>query len=152
MIDSALPEVTIQSDRAFTAAVLFLVASQLVGRAAISQAASGQEVGQQDALFGIEDLGRFGHEVDAAKDDGRGLNLHGRAGEVETVAGVVGDGLNLAFLIVVGENGGVVFGFEVGDFVEKVLHGEKSLFFVWRRTNPLIRKQFRRLTVRPPIF
>ena len=78
--------------------------------------------------------------MNAAKDDGGSLHFHGGAGEVEAVASVVGNGLDFAFLVVVGEDGGVVFGFKVGNLVEKVLHDKQSLFFVWRRTNPLERK------------
>ena len=90
-----------------------LIAGQLVGRAALGQAATGLQVGQQHALVGIEHLGRLGHEVDAAKDDGRGRDLGGGAGQFQAVAGEVGQLLDLAVLVVVGEDGGVVACLEV---------------------------------------
>ena len=45
--------------------------------------------------------------MDAAKDDGPGLHLGGRAGQLEAVAGEVGQFLDFAFLVIVGEDGGV---------------------------------------------
>ncbi len=48
----------------------FLIARQLVGGAAVGQAATGLQIRQQHALVGVENLGRLGHEMHAAKDDG----------------------------------------------------------------------------------
>src|SRR5207247_5440969 len=73
----------------------FLEAGELVGRAAIGEAAPGEQVGHEDAAGRVEDLGRFGHEVNAAEDDGAGLHLGGGAGEIQAVAGDVGQLLDL---------------------------------------------------------
>ena len=59
---------------------------------------------QQHGLFRAEDLGRLGHEVDAAEDDQvrRGAaRLHR---EPERIAGEIGDVLDLGDLVVVGED------------------------------------------------
>ena len=60
--------------------------------------------------------------MDAAEDDGVGLHLRGGAGQLQAVAGEVGQFLDVAFLVVVGQDGGVFLGFEVTDFVEEIGH------------------------------
>src|SRR5262249_39298279 len=74
----------------------FLVAGELGGGAAVGQAAPGLQVGQQDTLAGVEDLRRLGHEVDAAEDDGGGVDRGRGAGQLEAVAGEVGQLLDFA--------------------------------------------------------
>src|SRR5262249_41656838 len=113
-----------------------LVAGQLPRRAALRQAAAGLQVGQQHALVGVEDLGGLRHEVDAAEDDGRRLHGGGDAGQLQAVAGVVGQFLDFAVLVVVGEDGGVFAVLQARDFRQEVYHGRVSLFLVWRRNNP----------------
>ena len=46
---------------------------ELVGRAAVLEAAAGVHVGQHDDLVGRQDLGGLGHEADAAKGDHVGV-------------------------------------------------------------------------------
>jgi hypothetical protein len=50
--------------------------------------------------------------VDAAKDDRRVVDLGRLAGQLEAVAGDVGQFLDFAFLVVVGEDDGVLAGLE----------------------------------------
>src|SRR5262249_48291937 len=74
---------------------------------------------------------RLGHEVDAAEDDGRLVHLGRLAGQLEAVAGDVGQLLNLTLLIVVGEDDRVFAGLEGADFVDDVGH-ERGPCFVNR--------------------
>src|SRR5262249_55217395 len=57
----------------------FLIASELLGRATFGETASGLQIGQQNALIGIQDLCRLGHEMHAAENDRRRGNLRGLA-------------------------------------------------------------------------
>src|SRR6185312_6763075 len=82
----------------------FLIACQFVGGAAIGQAASCLQVRQQNALVGVEYLGRLGHEMHAAENDGRSFYLRGLARQFQTVAGEVGQFLDFAVLVVVSED------------------------------------------------
>ena len=72
----------------------------------VGHRAAGVEVGQDHLLVGAgEDVGRLGHEVDAAEDDELGLRLvGGDAGQAEGVAPGVGPGHHLVALVVVAED------------------------------------------------
>jgi hypothetical protein len=64
---------------------------ELLGRAAVLEAASGVHVGQHDDLFGAEDLRGLGHEFDAAKGDDLGIGLGRLARQIEAVADEIGE-------------------------------------------------------------
>ncbi len=66
--------------------------------------------------------------MDAAEDDGPGLHPGGGAGELEAVAGEVGEFLDVTFLVVVGEDRGVLFALELLDFLNDVEHGRDPCF------------------------
>ena len=104
--------------------------------AAIGQAATGPEVGQEDPLVGVEHLGRLGHEVDPAEDDGPGVNPGRRPGQLEAVAGDVGQLLDLAFLVIMGQDRGVLALLEGEDLVVDVGHGGLFLVFYVAEEEP----------------
>ena len=89
------------------AGVLGLPRPQLLGGDRLGQAAPGPLVGDQDRLVVGEDLRRLGHEVDAAEDDRRRLDVGRDPRQPERVADVVGDLLDLRQLVVVGQDHGV---------------------------------------------
>ena len=95
-------------------------ASSSGGGAGLLERATGVGVGQDDDLAGVHDLGGFRHEVDAAEDDDIGVGGLGLIGEAERVADVVGDILDVAGLIVVGEDDGVAFFLEGEDFLLEI--------------------------------
>ena len=72
----------------------------------VGHRAAGVEVGEDHLLVGPgEDVGRLGHEVDAAEHDELGLGLvGGDAGQPEGVAPGVGPGHHLVALVVVAED------------------------------------------------
>jgi hypothetical protein len=90
------------------------------GGAAIGEAATGAEVGQEHPLVVVEHLGRLGHEMDAAEDDRPGIHLGGRPGQLEAVARDVGEILDLPLLVIMGEDRGIFALFEGEDFVVNV--------------------------------
>ena len=89
------------------AGMLGLPRPELLGGDRLGEAAAGPLVGDQHRLVVAQDLGRLGHEVDAAEHDRRGVDLGGDAGQPERVADVIGDVLDLGQLVVVGEDHGV---------------------------------------------
>ena len=72
----------------------------------VGHRAAGGEVGQHHLLLGAgEDVGRLGHEVHAAEDDVLGARASGRvAGQLEGVAGDVGELDDLVALVVVAQH------------------------------------------------
>ena len=80
---------------------------ELVGRAAVLEAAAGVHVGQDDDLLGRQDLGGLGHEADAAEGDDVGVGRLRLARQIEAVADEVGDVLDLGLLVIMGEDDGV---------------------------------------------
>jgi hypothetical protein len=64
----------------------------------------------------IEDLGGFGHKVDAAEDDHLRVGLRGRLREGKAVADMVGQVLHVGILIVVRQNDGVHLALQPRDF------------------------------------
>ena len=72
----------------------------------VGHRAAGIQVGEQHLLVGLgEDVGRFGHEVHAAKDDEVGLRAVCRdARQAERVAAHIGPGHDLVTLVVVAQN------------------------------------------------
>jgi hypothetical protein len=94
----------------------------------VGHGAAGAHVGKEDVLVVAgEDVGGFGHEVDAAEDDVLGLGeLGGFAGELEGVADDVGEADDIILLVVVAEDDEAVakLGFAGGDAVDEVALGE----------------------------
>ncbi len=72
----------------------------------VGHGAPGVEVGEEHLLVGAgQDVGRFGHEMDAAEDDELGLADLGRhAGEPEGVTAGVGPSHDVVALVVVPEH------------------------------------------------
>jgi hypothetical protein len=81
-----------------------LVAGQFVGWAGIGQGTTCFQVWQQHFLLRVEHLGGFGHEMHAAEDDDGGCHLRGFPGQFQGIARDVREFLNLAFLVIVGED------------------------------------------------
>ena len=77
---------------------------ELVGRAAVLEAAAGVHVGQDDDLFRRQDLRRLGHEADAAKGDHLGVGRGRLARQVEAVADEIGEVLDFGLLVIMGED------------------------------------------------
>src|SRR5260370_934092 len=75
-----------------------------------------------------EDLGRLGHEMDPAENDDRVGAPGGGPGQVQAVAGKVGQFLDFAFLVIMGQEGRVVAGLEFLNFGDDVLHGGVPCF------------------------
>ena len=78
----------------------------LVDGGHVGHRAAGGEVGQHHGLgVGGEDVGRLGHEVHAAEDDPLGIRPgRGLLGQLEGVAGDVGELDDLVALVVVAEH------------------------------------------------
>ena len=82
-------------------------------RAAFLQRTAGVLVRQNDGLAGIEDFGRFGHEMDAAKNDDLGPGFGRLLGKAEGIAHVIGHVLDFRHLVIVGQDDGVQAVFEL---------------------------------------
>ena len=80
---------------------------ELLGRAAVLQAAAGVHVGQDHDLVGRQDLRRLGHEADAAEGDDVGVGRLRLAAEIEAVADEIGNVLDFGRLVIMGEDDGV---------------------------------------------
>ena len=71
----------------------------------VGHGAAGVEVGEDHRLVVAgEDVGRLGHEVDAAEHDVLGRRVGGQAGQAEGVAPGVGPAHDLVALVVVAED------------------------------------------------
>jgi hypothetical protein len=83
------------------------------GRYHISHQTSCISTGDENALFGVHDLGAVGHKADAAKNDdilvGRACDLC----KLKTVAAMIGNKLDRKILIIMGENKGALFLFQL---------------------------------------
>ena len=88
---------------------------ELVRRAAVGERAAGLQIGHHDLARGVQDLGRLGHEVDAAEGDHVGFHLLGGLRELERVADEVGEVLDLGLLVVVGQDHGVALALDARD-------------------------------------
>ena len=93
---------------------------ELVGRAAVLEAAAGVHVGQDDDLFGRQDLRRLGHEADAAEGDHVGVGRRRLARQIEAVADEVGEVLDLRLLVIMREDHGVALVLQPLDLGEQV--------------------------------
>jgi len=94
-----------------------------VGGAPVREAAPRVQVGDDDALAGVEDLGGLCHEVHAAEGDDRGLGARRGLGQLEAVAHEVRQVLDLGLLVVVGQEHGVALLPEPGDLRQEVQGG-----------------------------
>ena len=101
----------------------------------VGHAASGGQVGQVDLdLVAREDVGRLGHEVDAAKDDrAAGPALGGELAQLEAVSPEIGEPDHLVLLIMVSQD------------QERVAH------LLLDREDPLLQLDVRQVAVRVQI-
>jgi hypothetical protein len=97
--------------------VLAFEGAEHFDRAAVDEGAAGIAVRDDDGAGGIEGLGGFGHEPDAAEGDDFAVEFPGFAGEFEAVADDVGEFLDLGFLVVVGEDDRVALALQREDLV-----------------------------------
>src|SRR6185503_1355588 len=93
---------------------------ELVGRAAVLQAAAGVHVGKNHRLFGRQDFRGLGHEANAAKGDHLGVGRRRLARQIEAVADKIREVLDLWLLVIMREDHGVAFAFQALDLGEKV--------------------------------
>ena len=94
--------------------------AEAIGRAAVGERAAGLHVGHHHDLVGVQDLRGLGHEVHAGEEDDVGVRLLGFLRELERVAEEVGDVLDVALLVVVGEQDRVALALEAADLVFEV--------------------------------
>ena len=80
---------------------------ELLGRTCIGEAAARRQVREHHDAARIEDLGRLGHEVNAAEHDHIGFGAGGAAGELERITNHIGDVLDGVVLVVMGQDHGV---------------------------------------------
>ena len=93
---------------------------ELVGRAAVLEAASGVHVGQDDGLLRREDFRRLRHEANAAEGDHLGVGLRRLARQIEAVADEVREVLDLRLLVIMREDHRVALAFQPLDLGEQV--------------------------------
>ncbi len=90
------------------------------GGAGLLERAASVGIGQDDDFPGVYDFRRFRHEMDAAEDDDIGLGGLGVVGEAERVADVICDVLDVAGLVIMGEDDGVPGLFQGEDFLLEI--------------------------------
>ena len=93
---------------------------ELVGRAAVLEAAAGVHVGQDHRLLGAQDLRGLGHEANAAERDHVGVGRRRLARQIEAVADEIGEVLDLRLLVIMGEDHRVALALEALDLGEQV--------------------------------
>ncbi len=93
---------------------------ELVGRAAVLEAAAGVHVGQDDDLLRRQDLRRLGHEADAAEGDHLGVGGRRLARQIEAVADEIGEVLDCRLLVIMGEDHRVALALQPLDLGEQV--------------------------------
>ena len=86
-----------------------------VGRARVLERAAGLVVGQHDPALGVQDLRRLRHEADTGEGDDVGLALLRAARELERVPHEVREVLDFLFLVVMGQEDGIVLSLESAD-------------------------------------
>ena len=91
----------------FGAGVFRLQCAQLRAGDHVRHRAAGCRLGDEHRLGRVEDLGRFGHKPHAAEDNHVSLDFRRTTGELQRIAGEVGDVLHLPPRVVVGEDHGV---------------------------------------------
>ena len=80
-------------------------------RTGFRKGAASVEIGQNDALSWVDDLGRLSHEVNAAEKNDLGVGLGRLITKPKRIADEIGHFLKFAHLIVVREDDGVTFAF-----------------------------------------
>ena len=105
--------------------VRFAEGLEFFRRAAVLEAASGVHVGQDDDLFGAENLRRVGHEFDAAEGDHVGVGFRRLARQLEAVADEIGEVLNVGGLVVMRQDNRVLLLAEAIDLGEQILSGRQ---------------------------
>ena len=93
---------------------------ELVRRAVVGEGAAGLQIGQHHDLVGVHDLRRLRHEVHAGEDDDLGVGLRGFLAQAQAVPHVVGDVLDVALLVVVGQDDGLALVLEPLDLLKEV--------------------------------
>ncbi len=63
--------------------------SHILTRDPVRERAPGEEIGDEDRLLGVDELGRLRHEVDSGEDDHVGLDIERHLGQEQRVAGDV---------------------------------------------------------------
>ena len=89
--------------------------------------APGIRVGDEHALVGVGDGSRLGHEMHAADDEQRRIELAGASRHPQRVRDHVRHVLDLGSLVVVGQNRGPPLGLERPDFGREVRHDTHPL-------------------------
>ena len=105
--------------------IVFQETPEILRRAGVGERTAGFGFGQEHFLVRRKDLGRLGHEVYAGEENDPGVRLGGPLRERQTVAGEIGDLLDLRERIVMRENHGVLLLLERGD-----LFGQRGGGFV----------------------
>ena len=100
-----------------------LVSGQLLRRTRIGERTPGLRFGQQHEPPGIHDLGRFGHEMDAAEEDDIRPGLGRLIGKAERIAHEVGHALDRLDLVVVGEDHGASAPLQLDDLLLQFRQG-----------------------------
>jgi len=95
--------------------MLLLPGAELRAVDHVGHGAAGAQVGQQHQSSRAEDRGGLGHEGHAAEHDDLGRRPRGPACQLQRVAGVVGDPLDLLPLVVVGQDHRVPLLLQLGD-------------------------------------
>jgi len=95
--------------------VLLTEAPERLRLARLLQRAAGLAIGQENGLRGAQDLGHLGHETHAAEYDDLGIGRRRPARQVEGIADEIRKVLDLAVLVVVGEDDGVQFFAQTAD-------------------------------------
>ena len=93
-------------------------------RAGVLEAAPGIHVGQHDDLLRRQDLGGVGHEFDPAKGNHLGIGRRRLLGQLQRIADIIGQILNLGPLIIMREDDRVALLLDPRDFGEDVHAGE----------------------------
>ena len=93
---------------------------ELVGRAAVLEAAAGVHVGQDHGLLGAEDFRRLGHEANAAEGDHLGIGRRRLARQIEAVADEIREVLDFRLLVIMREDHGVALALQPLDLAEQV--------------------------------
>lgn len=94
---------------------------KLLGRAGLLQGAAGFQIRDQYFRFGVQDLGGFRHKANPAKNDGFGLGLLGKAGQLQGIPHEVRQVLDFRLLVVMGQKQGPPFFGQPADFLGKLL-------------------------------
>jgi hypothetical protein len=85
-----------------------LVGRQVARIARLGQRTPGVQIGQENLLGRVHNLGRFGHEMNAAEKDDVGLRRLRLIGKSERITYVIRDLLDLLHLVIVRENDGIL--------------------------------------------